>query len=101
MRTRVIVVSLCVCVCVCPHSSASLGRVCNKLNLLARSSLNSEGFQLTDLAKKLSFPNYSSFFTLARPRWPFSIIEVATLQVQLTTITLYLRALLVGKGSSA
>ena len=29
--------------------------------------LHSKGFQLTDFAKKLSFPNYSSFFVLALP----------------------------------
>ena len=86
MRKGVIVVSLCVRVCY--HSSAGVRRVCDKLNVPARSLLNDKGFQLTDFAKKLSFPSYSLFFTFARPRWLFSIIEVATMwQLQLITIT--------------
>ena len=50
--------SLLVCVCVCYHSSASLRRVCDKLNfhVLAKSLLSLQGFQRGDLAKKLSFP---------------------------------------------
>ena len=60
-------VCLSVCVCVCPHSSASLGRVCNKLNLLARSLLYSKGFQVTDFVKKLSFSSYTcSSFGIAK-----------------------------------
>ena len=78
---------VCVCVCVCYHSSASVRRVCDKLNLPARSSLNNKGFQQVDFAKKLSFLSYSLFFTFARRRRPFLIIEVAMWQVQLTTIT--------------
>ena len=57
MRTRVTVVSLSVSASVflsVPHSSASLGRVCNELNLQARSLLHSESFQLMDFVKKLS-----------------------------------------------
>ena len=55
-------VCLSVCLSVCPHSSASLGRVCNELNLPAAAAwslLHSEGFQLTAFAKKLSFPYFS------------------------------------------
>ena len=37
---------------VCPHSSTSLGRVCNELNLPARSLLHSEGFFLFSIAKR-------------------------------------------------
>ena len=48
-------VCLCVCVCVCHHSNASIQCVCNKLNLLMGSLLDSKGFQLTDFAKTLSF----------------------------------------------
>ena len=54
-------VCLSVCLSVCPHSSAGLVRVCNELNLPARSLLHFEGFQLTDFAKKLSFSSYSLF----------------------------------------
>ena len=39
--------------------------VCNKLNVPSKFALNSKGFQLTDFAKKLSFPSYSLFFVLA------------------------------------
>ena len=58
-------VCVCVCVCMCYHSSASVQRVCDKLNLPAWSSLNDKGFQLTDFTKKLSFLSYSLFFTFA------------------------------------
>ena len=54
--------SLCVCLSVCYQSSASVRRSCDKMNLPDRSLLNSEGFELGDFAKKLSFPSYSSFF---------------------------------------
>ena len=76
-----------VCLSVCYRSSTSIRHSCDKMILPARSSLNSKGFQLADFAKKLSFPSYSLFFTFAWPKGPFSIIEVATVQVQLTTIT--------------
>ena len=67
---------VCVCLSVCPHASASLGRVCNKFNLPARSSLNFKGFELTDFAKKLYFLSYSSFFTFARPKRPFQSLKL-------------------------
>ena len=92
MCTRVTVV----CVSVCYQSSTSVQN--DKLNLQAQLSLNFEGFQLADFAKKLSFSSYSLFFTFARPGRPFSIIEVSTGVVPLTTIQL--RALRVGKWSS-
>ena len=57
-----IVVILSVCLSVCYQSSASVRRACDKLDLPARSSLNSQGFQLADFAKTLSFPSYSFFF---------------------------------------
>ena len=60
-RSVCLCVCLCVCLYVCRQSSASVRRVCNKLNLPARSSLNDKGFQLTDFAKKLSVPTYSLF----------------------------------------
>ena len=47
--------------CACYHSSAGIQRVCDKLNLLARSSLNDKDFQLMDFAKKLSFPIMACF----------------------------------------
>ena len=86
-----------VCVYVCRRSSASVRRVCNKLNLPipARSSLNNKGFQLTDFAKKLFFLSSSSFFTFARPKRPSSFTEVAS-----SIGDHYLRALIVGKWSS-
>ena len=88
MRTRVTVVGLSVClsVCVC-LCVTNLAPAYNKLNLPAWSSLNSKGFQLADLAKKLSFPSYGMFSLLHSPRRPFAIIKVAMWQVQLTTIT--------------
>ena len=46
---------------VCYHSSASLRRVWDQLNIPDRSLLNSKGLQQTDFAKKLSFQSYSSF----------------------------------------
>ena len=42
-----------VCVCVCPLVPAYIRRVFNKLNLPARSSLNSWGLQFADFAKTL------------------------------------------------
>ena len=57
----------------------SLAPAYDKLGLPARSALNSQGIQLAHFTTKLSF--LSSF---ARP---FSIIEVATLPVQLMTIS--------------
>ena len=82
MRTSYCSLSVCVFV-----SVTILAPACNNLNLPARSSLNCKGYQLADFAKKLSFPSYSLFFTFAQPRRPFSIIQVATWQGQLTTIT--------------
>ena len=35
---------VCVFVCVCYHSSAGVPHVCDKLNLLGRSSMNDKGF---------------------------------------------------------
>ena len=61
MRTRVINTShMCARVTVfslsvCYHSTASVQRVYNELNVPGKSSLNSKSFQLTDFAKKLSF----------------------------------------------
>ena len=69
------------CLYVCPHSSASLGCVCNELNLPARSLLLSKGFQLTDVVKKLSFPSYSLFFLASPNVQPFlskSVTDVGT-----------------------
>ena len=64
MRTIIIVVCLCVCLTLSVLSllGASVQHVCNKLNLPARSSLNSKGFQLADFVKMLSFPSYSLCF---------------------------------------
>ena len=70
--------SLSVCVSVCYPSSTSLRRACDKFIFLAKFLLNSNGFQLADSVKKLSFPNYSLYFAFARPGRPFSIIEFAT-----------------------
>ena len=68
---RVTVITLSVCLCFCYQSSAIVRRLRDTLNLPDRSSLNSDGFQLADVAKTLSLPRYSSFFALAR-RWrPF------------------------------
>ena len=48
--------------------------VCYKLNLLTRYLLLSKGFQLTDVAEKLSFSSSSLFFVFAwRNGWPFAI----------------------------
>ena len=65
----------CMCMTACYHSSASIRRMCDKLNLPARSSLITKGFQLADFTKELSFRSYSLLFTVS-----FSIIEVATCQ---------------------
>ena len=76
---------VCVCMSVCYHSSANVRCVCDKLNLLSKSFLF---FRMQISIKHLiSLYSYIFFFSLARPRRPFSIIEVATWQVQLTTIT--------------
>ena len=98
MCTRVTVVCLSVCVCVCYRSSAIIRRLCDKLNLPDRSSLNSEGFQLVNIAKMLSLPSYSLFFALARRRQPFWNIEVAAWR---SIDDHYQRALNVGKRLSA
>ena len=91
MRTRVIVVCLSVClsVCVCYHSRAIVQRLCDKLNLPAKSPMNAKGFQLADFTKKLSFPNYSSGQV-----GHFQFIEVAKDCVA----TFYLRVVRVGNG---
>ena len=62
--------SLSVCLCVCYCSSALVRRYSDKMNSLERSSLNSEGFQLADFAKTLSFQSYCLFFTFTQRRWP-------------------------------
>ena len=59
-------VCLCLCVCECYHSSTSLRRVCEKLNLPAKSLLNAKGFQLEDFAEMLTFTSYSLFIVFAR-----------------------------------
>ena len=47
------------------HSSTSVQRVCDKLNLPARSLLNSEGCQLADFTKRLSFQSYIACFSFS------------------------------------
>ena len=53
--SRFVCVATCVCLCVCYHSSASVQRVCDKLNLPAINAglclANSISFQLADFAK--------------------------------------------------
>ena len=88
MCKRVTVVSLLVCLSVCYQSSASVLRACDKLNLPAQSSLNSQGFQLADFAKSFLSRVIASFSLLHGLGGHFqSLIEVATLQVQSITIT--------------
>ena len=73
---RVTVVGLSVYLCVCRRSSASVRCMCNKLNLPVESLLNSQGFQLADFAKKLSFSSYSLFFVSHGQVSHLQLIEV-------------------------
>ena len=87
MCARVTVVCVLVSLSVYYRSSAYVLCVCDKLTLPAKSAERQRFLNNADFAKTPSFPSYSLIFTFARPRWPFSIIEVATWQGQLTTIT--------------
>ena len=69
-------------------SSAKVRCVCDKLNLTAKSLVNTKGFQNANFAKMLSLPSYSLFPLSHGQGGHFqSLNNYATWQVQLTTIT--------------
>ena len=70
MRTRVTVV----CESVCYQSTACLRPLCNKMDIPANFSLNSQDFQRRDFATMFSFTSYS--FILSVQSWPFSLSSI-------------------------
>ena len=68
MRTRVTVVCLSVCLSVCYRSTACLRSLYNKMDISDDFTLISEGFQVRDFSKKLSFKSYSFNHSFLRAR---------------------------------
>ena len=82
MHMRVTVVCLFVCLLACLVVTNLLPSydVFATIERTSQFVLNSNGFQLMDFAKKLSFLSYSLFFILALPSQPFSSSQYRKLE---------------------